>query len=107
MTARLEAAKASVDRVGDGGRGLRGSAVEQPRIPGFALESPRLAQHGFSVRAQHANVETITIGANSDDEAFGAALVWVTTLGFEPDDEVVLRIKRPDGSFEAFTRKDF
>ena len=45
------------------------------------------------------NVDTTTIRANSDDEAFQAAKAWAAALGFAPDDDVVLRIKLPGGTF--------
>jgi hypothetical protein len=53
------------------------------------------------------NVDTTTISANGDDEAFREAKTWAATLGLAPDDDVVLRIKLPGGSFKAFLRKDF
>jgi hypothetical protein len=53
------------------------------------------------------NVDTTTISANGDTEAFRAAKAWAATLGLAPDDDVVLRIKLPGGTFKAFLRKDF
>ena len=53
------------------------------------------------------NVDTTTISANSDDEAFRAAKGWAAALGLAPDDDVVLRIKLPGDTFKAFLREDF
>jgi hypothetical protein len=53
------------------------------------------------------NVDTAVISANSNDEALGAAKAWAATLGLAPDDDVVLRVKLPGGTFKAFLRKDF
>ncbi len=53
------------------------------------------------------NVDSTTISANGDDEAFPASKAWAATLGLAPDDEVVLRIKLPNGTFKAFLREEF
>ena len=51
------------------------------------------------------NVATAVVIANSDDEAFGLAKIWAASLA--SNDDVLLLVKLPNGTFETFRREDF
>jgi hypothetical protein len=53
------------------------------------------------------NVDTHTVEADSDPQAFDLAIAWAASLGLAADDEVVVAIKLPSGAFKTFVRKDF
>ena len=53
------------------------------------------------------NVDTHTVEADSDPQAFDLAIAWAASLGLAADDDVVLEIKLPSGAFKTFVRKDF
>ena len=54
-----------------------------------------------------ANVATAVVIANSDDEAFGLAKTWAASLALASNDDVLLLVKLPNGTFETFRREDF
>jgi hypothetical protein len=53
------------------------------------------------------NVDSHTVEADSDPQAFDLAIAWAASLGLAADDEVVLAIKLPSGALKTFVRKDF
>ena len=53
------------------------------------------------------NVDSQTIEADSDPQAFDLAIAWAASLGLAADDDVVLAIKLPSGAVKTFVRKDF
>jgi hypothetical protein len=53
------------------------------------------------------NVATAVVIANSDDEAFGLAKTWAASLALASNDDVLLLVKLPNGTFETFRREDF
>ena len=53
------------------------------------------------------NVDSHTVEADSDPQAFDLAIAWAASLGLAADDEVVVAIKLPSGAFKTFVRKDF
>jgi hypothetical protein len=53
------------------------------------------------------NVDSHTVVADSDPQAFDLAIAWAASLGLAADDDVILEIKLPSGSFKTFVRKDF
>jgi hypothetical protein len=53
------------------------------------------------------NVATHTVEADSDAQAFDIAIEWAASLHLAPDDDVLLAIRLPSGTFKTFSRKDF
>ena len=53
------------------------------------------------------NVDSHTVEAASDPQAFDLAIDWAASLGLAADDDVVLAIKLPSGALKTFVRKDF
>jgi hypothetical protein len=53
------------------------------------------------------NVDSRTVEADSDPQAFDLAIAWAASLGLAADDDVVLAIKLPSGALKTFVRKDF
>jgi hypothetical protein len=53
------------------------------------------------------NVDSHTVEADSDPQAFDLAIAWAASLGLAADDDVVLAIKLPSGALRTFVRKDF
>jgi hypothetical protein len=53
------------------------------------------------------NVATQMVQADSDAQAFDLAIEWAASLLLAADDDVVLAIRLPSGTFKTFSRKDF
>jgi hypothetical protein len=53
------------------------------------------------------NVDSHTVDADSDPQAFDLAIAWAASLGLAADDDIVLAIKLPSGALRTFVRKDF
>jgi len=53
------------------------------------------------------NVDNTQIEAEGDDDAFEQAKAWAASLGLASDDNVVLAVKRPDGTLKTFNRNDY
>jgi hypothetical protein len=53
------------------------------------------------------NVATHTVQAESDARAFDLAIEWAASLHLAADENVVLAIRLPSGTFKTFSRKDF
>jgi hypothetical protein len=53
------------------------------------------------------NGATQTVQADSDTQAFDLAIEWAASLLLAADDDVVLAIGLPSGTFKTFSRKDF
>jgi hypothetical protein len=53
------------------------------------------------------NVATQTVQADSNTQAFDIAIEWAASLLLAADDDVVLAIRLPSGTFKTFSRKDF
>ena len=53
------------------------------------------------------NVATHSVEADSDVQAFDLAIEWAASLLLAADDDVVLAIQLPSGTFKTFSRKDF
>ena len=52
-------------------------------------------------------MDSHTVDADSDPQAFDLAIAWAASLGLAADDDVVLAIKLPSGVLRTFVRKDF
>jgi hypothetical protein len=52
-------------------------------------------------------VDSHTVDADSDPQAFDLAIAWAASLGLAADDDIVLAIKLPSGALRTFVRKDF
>ena len=46
------------------------------------------------------NVDSHTVEADSDPQAFDLAIAWAASLGLAADDDVVLAIKLPSGALK-------
>jgi len=53
------------------------------------------------------NVATHSVEADSDAQAFDLAIEWASSLLLAADNDVVLAIQLPSGTFKTFSRKDF
>ena len=53
------------------------------------------------------NVDSHTVEADSDPQAFDLAIAWAASLGLAADDDLVLAIKLPSGALKTFVRNDF
>ena len=53
------------------------------------------------------NVDSHTVEADSDPQAFDLAMACAASLGLAADDDVVLAIKLPTGALKTFVRNDY
>jgi hypothetical protein len=53
------------------------------------------------------NLGNKAIHADSDEEAYQKAKAWATSLKVTPSQATVLIIKKPDGGFKTFNRREF
>ena len=53
------------------------------------------------------NIDTATIYAEDDSEAYATAKRWAATLTLEPDDKLWLLVKDPNGVIKTFPRSEF
>ena len=53
------------------------------------------------------NVATSAVEADGDAQAFDLAIEWAASLLLAADDDVVLAIQLPSGTFKTYARKDF
>ena len=52
-------------------------------------------------------MDSHTVEADSDPQAFDLAIAWAASLGLAADDDIVLAIKLPTGALKTFVRNDF